>query len=140
MMRKTQDVKRSKTLRFTHYVLPLQTMNDFVIFRLGSSKWALPAEAVHQILSPRPVTRLPDPPPLVRGLVAWRARVLPVLGPGERLNCADPALDGCTLLVTDISGELAALAVDEVIHLAQPVDQEAASAQLLDVEQVFRGE
>ena len=115
-------------------------MDDVVVFRLGTTKWALPAEAVHQILSPRPVTRLPDPPPLVRGLVAWRARVLPVLGLGERLNCADPALDGCALLVIDIGGELAALAVDEVIHLAQPVDLETTSARLLDVEQVFCGE
>ena len=115
-------------------------MSDFVIFRLGPTKWALPAEAVHQILSPRPVTRLPDPPPLVRGLVAWRAKVLPVLGLGERLDCADPSLDGCTLLVTDMGGELAALAVDEVMHLAQPIDLDTASARLLDVEQVFRGE
>jgi purine-binding chemotaxis protein CheW len=114
-------------------------MSDFVIFRLGSSEWALPAEAVHQILSPRPVTRLPDPPPLVRGLVAWRAKILPVLGLGERLDCADPSLDGCALLVTDVGGELSALAVDEVIHLTQPMDQETASVRLLDVEQVFRG-
>ena len=54
-------------------------MNKVIIFRLGPSEWALPAEMVHQVLAPRPVTRLPDPPPLVCGLVAWRAKVLPVL-------------------------------------------------------------
>ena len=115
-------------------------MSDFVIFRLGSSEWALPAETVQQILSPRPVTRLPEPPPLVRGLVAWRAKVLPVLGLGERLACADPSIDRCALLVVEVGGELAALAVDEVMHLAGPVDTDADSVQVLDVEQVCCGE
>jgi chemotaxis signal transduction protein len=77
---------------------------------------------------------------LVRGLVAWRAKVLPVLGLGERLDCADPPVDRCALLVTEVGGELAALAVDEVLHLTQPVDADAASLQILDIEQVFRGE
>jgi purine-binding chemotaxis protein CheW len=115
-------------------------MNDFVIFRLGSSEWALPAETVQQALSPRPVTRLPEPPPLVRGLVAWRSKVLPVLGLGERLACADPPIERCALLVIEVGGELAALAVDRVLHLAQPMDLDAASVPVLDVEQVCRGE
>ena len=115
-------------------------MNEFVVFRLGSSTWALPAEAVHQILSPRPVTRLPDPPPLVRGLVAWRAKVLPVLGLGERLACADPPIERCALLVIKVGGEWAALAVDKVLHLAQLMDLDTASVPVLDVEQVWCGQ
>jgi purine-binding chemotaxis protein CheW len=106
-------------------------MNEVIIFRLGSSEWALPAETVHQILSPRPVTRLPDPPPLVCGLVAWRAQVLPVIALGERLDCSDPPVDRCTLLVTEVGGDLVALAVDEVLHLAE------FAAQPLDLEQML---
>ncbi len=106
-------------------------MDELVIFRLGSSEWALPAETVHHILAPRPVTRLPDPPPLVCGLVAWRARVLPVIALGERLDCSDPPIDRCTLLVTEAGEELIALAVDEVLHLAE------SAAQPLDLEQVL---
>jgi purine-binding chemotaxis protein CheW len=95
-------------------------MDEVIIFRLGSSEWALPAETVHQILTPRPVTRLPDPPPLVCGLVAWRARVLPVIALGERLGCNDPPVDRCALLVvTEGEEEMIALAVDEVIQFEQ---------------------
>jgi chemotaxis signal transduction protein len=79
-------------------------MDEHVIFRLGSSNWALPASTVYQVLAPRPVTRLPDPPPLVCGLVAWRAHVLPVIALGERLACSDPPVDRCTLLVTEAGG------------------------------------
>lgn len=114
-------------------------MNELVVFRLGSSEWALPAETVHQILSPRPVARLPDPPPLVCGLVAWRAKVLPVLALGERLGCADPPIERCTLLVTDVGGELAALAVEKVLHLAEPADPDDSTLRRLDIEQVFDG-
>jgi chemotaxis signal transduction protein len=106
-------------------------MDEVVVFRLGSTEWALPAPSVRHILAPRPVTRLPDPPPLVCGLVAWRARVLPVIALGERLDCIDPPLERCTLLVTEVGEELIALAVDEVLHLAE------STARLLDLEQVL---
>jgi purine-binding chemotaxis protein CheW len=108
-------------------------MDELVIFRLGSSEWALPADAVHQVLSPRPVTRLPDPPPLVCGLIAWRAQVLPVIALGERLDCNNPPVDRCTLLVIEVGGDLIALAVDEVLHLAE------SAAQPLDLEQMLDG-
>jgi len=106
-------------------------MDELVIFRLGSSEWALPAETVHQILAPRPVTRLPDPPPLVCGLVAWRAHVLPVIALGERLDCNNPPVERCTLMVTEAEGELVALAVDEVLHLTE------SDAQPLNLEQML---
>ena len=113
-------------------------MDELVIFRLGSSEWALPAEMVHQVLAPRPVTRLPDPPPLVCGPVAWRAKVLPVIALGEQLGCDNPPVAQCTLLVTDAGGEPIALAVDEVMHLAQPVGMKESGARLLDL-QVLNG-
>jgi purine-binding chemotaxis protein CheW len=112
-------------------------MNEVVVFRLGSTEWALPAASVHQVLSPRPVTRLPDPPPLVCGLVAWCAHVLPVIALGERLDCINPSIERCTLLVAEAGGELIALAVDEVLHLAEPVRPEEQAVQLLDLEQVL---
>jgi purine-binding chemotaxis protein CheW len=111
----------------------MRDMDELVIFRLGSSEWALPADKVHQILAPRPVTRLPDPPPLMCGLVAWRAQVLPVIALGERLDCSDPPVDRCALLVTEVGGELIALAVDEVLHLAE------SAAQPLDLESMLNG-
>jgi len=107
-------------------------MDEVVVFRLGSTEWALPASLVHHILAPRPVTRLPDPPPLVCGLVAWRAKVLPVIALGERLDCSDPPVERCTLLVTEVGEELIALAVDEVLHLAESTAQPLNLEQMLD--------
>jgi purine-binding chemotaxis protein CheW len=112
-------------------------MDELVVFRLGSSEWALPAAEVFQVLSPRPVTRLPDPPPLVCGLIAWRGQVLPVIALGERLDCDDPPVDRCTLIVTEAEGELIALAVDEVICLTEPIGVEKRAVQPLDLEQVL---
>jgi hypothetical protein len=61
-------------------------------------------------------------------------------GAGRATGLRRPSGERRTLLVTEVGGELAALAVDEVLHLTQPVDADAASLQILDIEQVFRGE
>jgi chemotaxis signal transduction protein len=119
-------------LRFTHYVSRITTMDELVVFRLGSSEWALPADRVHQILAPRPVTRLPDPPPLVCGLVAWRAQVLPVIALEELPDCSGPPVERCTLIVTEAGGELIALAVDEVLNLAESAVQPLNLEQMLN--------
>jgi chemotaxis signal transduction protein len=79
------------------------------------------------------VTRLPDPPPLVCGLVAWRAHVLPVVTLGRRLNCDDPPLDRCTLLVTETDDGVVALVVDEVLHLEEPTKIEKRDVKFLDL-------
>ncbi|MFQ6100487.1 MAG: chemotaxis protein CheW [Anaerolineae bacterium] len=138
-------------------------MDEILIFRLGSSEWALPARKVRQVLPPALVTRLPGATPLVRGLVAWRARVLPVLALGARLGCSDPPADQSALLVVEAEGELVALAVDEVVRFAQArpsaacsesfgsaqdkpsrtaeqVEVEGRAVRLLDLEQVLNGE
>jgi chemotaxis signal transduction protein len=68
----------------------------------------------------------------VCGLVAWRAKVLPVIALGERLDCSDPPVERCTLLVTEVGEELIALAVDEVLHLAESTAQPLNLEQMLD--------
>ena len=112
-------------------------MNELIIFRLGATQWALPADRVRQVLSPRPVTRLPDPPPLARGLIAWRGQVVPVVALGDRLDCTDPPVDGCTLLITAVGEELIALMVDQVGHLAHPGGLEEGDIQRLDLEGIW---
>ena len=94
-------------------------MQEVLLFRLGASEWALPAQVVRQVLPPAPATRVPGSDPLLRGLIAWRARVLPVIALGTRLACGDPPADRATLLVVEAGGEFVALAVDEVRHFAR---------------------
>lgn len=125
-------------------VTALAAANEVLLFRLGVSEWALPAQRVRQALPPAPETRLPGADALVRGLVAWRGKVLPVLALGARLGCADPPAGHGHLLVIEIEGELAALPVDEVLRVAPAsptadgqVEVEGHPLPLLDLEQVL---
>lgn len=118
---------------------------EVLIFRLGKSEWALPVQQVRQVLPPAPETRLPGAAPPVRGLIAWRGKVLPVLAVGTNLGSADPPAGHGHLLIVKVGGELAALPVDEVRHvaLAQPtiggqqVEVEGGYVSLLDIERVL---
>ena len=102
-------------------------MPELLIFRLGCMEWALPAQAVQQVLPPMPLTRVPGSDPCLRGLVAWRAQVLPVLALGTRLACDDPPVDQGVLLVVEALGERVALAVDEVVCFAHALPSDTCN-------------
>jgi len=119
-------------------------VDEFLILRLGPSLWALPAHQVRQVLSPRPMTRLPEAPPLVQGLIAWRARVLPVFGLGPRLGIEDPPTDRGALLVVESAGDLIVLTVDEVLRFAHAspaqgsqIEVEGQDVALIALEQIL---
>ena len=130
-------------------------MKELFIFGVGSTEWALAAQQVRQVLSPGPVTRLPGALPPLHGLVAWRAQVLPVFVLETSSEASPSIVDRSNLLVIEVKGELAALAVDRVTGFAQsqpPVthnaryeDDSAVSVggqavRLLDLERVLNGQ
>jgi chemotaxis signal transduction protein len=89
-------------------------VNEVLIFGVGSAEWALPAQKVRQVLPAGPVTRLPGASPPLRGLVAWRTQVLPLFALGTNAEQWPSIVDRGSLLVIEVEGELAALAVDRV--------------------------
>jgi purine-binding chemotaxis protein CheW len=60
-------------------------------FRVGDHRLAVPADAVAEVLSARPVARVPLAPAGVLGLVHLRGRIVPILDPAVRLGIAAAA-------------------------------------------------
>lgn len=87
----------------------------WVAFELAGESYALPIAAVQEIVRVAEITRVPDAPAVVRGVVNLRGRVLPVVDLRARLGL--PAVDVDTtrrILVLPARGRLIGVLVDSV--------------------------
>jgi purine-binding chemotaxis protein CheW len=79
---------------------------DAVVVRLGDGRFAVALGEVAEVGKPPQVTRVPDAPGWVAGVVNWRGRILAVLDLGTLLG-ADAAASGpaarLVVLVTDVA-------------------------------------
>lgn len=88
--------------------------------RLGSAEYGLPMERVREVLRPPPVTRVPFPPPDVRGVVQVRGALVAVLDLGTRLRGGPAAGPGRLVVVTPPrGGEPVGLLVDAVTGMVE---------------------
>lgn len=84
---------------------------------VAGAEFGIPAERVREVLRPPPLTRVPFPPPGVRGVAQVRGTVLAVVDLGARLGL-DPARPGGRLVVVWGRGrEAVGLLVDRVAGL-----------------------
>lgn len=101
--------------------------------RVGGAEYGIPADRVREVLRPPPLTRVPAPPPGVRGVAQVRGTVLAVMDLGARLGMAPVAESGRMVVVWGRGREAVGLLVDHVVGLAeadgeQPPPEEAEVA------------
>jgi purine-binding chemotaxis protein CheW len=92
-----------------------ETPLPWVAFSLAGEHYGLPIASVQEIIRVSEITRVPDAPEVVRGVVNLRGRVLPVVD--LRLRLGLPAIDVDTsrrILVLPARGRLIGLLVDSV--------------------------
>ncbi|MBX7059361.1 MAG: chemotaxis protein CheW [Leptospirales bacterium] len=72
-------------------------------FRVGERHYALPVEAVKEIIPFSDITRVPRTPPVVRGVINLRGNVVPVLDLAVRMGHGEIAADSlsCVLIIGD---------------------------------------
>jgi purine-binding chemotaxis protein CheW len=85
----------------------------YVLFRVETSEYVLPASEVLHMETFTTATRVPGAPPYVAGLVQVRSRVLPVVDLRVRFGYAmrDPTLDSRVLIV-QVAGRVVGLLAD----------------------------
>ncbi len=132
--------------------------------RLGAAEFGIPSATVREVLRPVPLTRVPFPPPDVRGVAQVRGTVMAVLDLGTRLGMGPAARAGRMVVVWGRGREAVGLLVDRVEGLVEtggalaPPPEEAEAAlpagwlagvvepvpgrriALLDLERVLGGE
>ncbi|MBV9510398.1 MAG: chemotaxis protein CheW [Caulobacteraceae bacterium] len=94
----------------------------FLIFRLGGEEYGLPLEAVDEVARlPERLTRLPNAPAFVEGVMTLRGRITPVIDQRVRFD-ADQAGAGSRatrprVVLTTVAGRQAGFIVDAVTEI-----------------------
>jgi purine-binding chemotaxis protein CheW len=91
-----------------------------VTFDLGAESYAVPIAMVREIVRLGDLTRVPNAPPHIRGVMNLRGRVLPVVELRTRLGL--PALDptpAARIVVAEVRGRLLGYLVDRVAQVTR---------------------
>ena len=82
-------------------------------FRVGGRLYGVDLSLVQEVIGPRPITRLPHAPPMIRGLIQLRGRFLAAIDLAHALGFPPPATETMGIVVRSTSGAWALL-VDTV--------------------------
>jgi purine-binding chemotaxis protein CheW len=92
----------------------------FVAFVLGQEEFGLPVESVREVLRVGEVTRVPQAPPHIRGVMNVRGSILPVVEIRTRIGLVplDPGPDA-RVVVLEVGERALGLLVDRVARVAK---------------------
>lgn len=106
-----------------------QAVEQFVVFELGPERYGLPIAAVQEVLRlPETMTRLPNGPQFISGIINLRGRPVPVIDQRERFDA--PASGGNIqprVIVVTVGELQAGLAVDAVSQIVSVPSSEIVS-------------
>ena len=93
---------------------------QLVIFKLANEDYGLPIQKVQEINRMVPVTKLPQTPEFMEGIINLRGRVMPVVDLRKRFGLvAKPAEDDTRIMIIDIGGQTVGIIVDAVNEVVQ---------------------
>ena len=88
---------------------------QLVTFRLANEEYGLPITKVQEINRVVPVTKLPQTPPFMEGIINLRGRIIPVIDLRKRFTMLAAAHDDETrIIIVEISGQTVGVTVDAV--------------------------
>lgn len=103
---------------------------QFVVFDLGGERYGLPIAAVDEVLRlPEQVTRVPNGPRFVSGIINLRGRPVPIIDQRERFGA--PAADAAArprVVIVSFGGLQAGFVVDAVSEILSVASDEIALA------------
>ncbi len=93
-------------------------MNKVVKFRLGEEYFAISVEEVKEVVKSQNITRIPNAPPHVLGVMDLRGDVCTIIDPKVLLNITSSFNDEKSrVIVLDIGDKSVGIRVDEVISV-----------------------
>ena len=88
---------------------------QLVSFKVGNEEFGLEILKVQEIIRLRELTRVPNMPDFVDGVINLRGKVIPVIGLRRRMGIATGEADKRTrIVVAEVSGRVLGFVVDEV--------------------------
>ena len=118
---------------------PVQDELQLVSFEVGGEEFGLDIVRVQEIIRMHPITRVPNSPSFVEGVINLRGKVIPVLSLRKRFGLAEHAPDRETrIVIVNISESVLGFVVDrvcEVLRIAP--DAVEAAPRLTRVERAY---
>lgn len=114
---------------------------QLVVFTLGTEHYALPIQAVNEIIryaEPRSVASRTD---WVRGVISLRGRIVPVYDVAARLGVSSELSEQSKIVIVEAGAETAGLIVDtveEVLTVSAEQIEEAPGADTTVIEAIVR--
>jgi len=91
------------------------TLLQIVTFQVGTESFALEILRVHEIIRFRQLTRVPNLPSYVEGVLNLRGKVIPVVGLRQRIGLERKEPNGTTkIIVATVNDEVLGFMVDSV--------------------------
>ena len=108
----SRDDGKQSTVVTSHEALDEE---QFVSFLVENEEYAVDIQQVQEIIRMTDITRVPQTPDYVEGMINLRGSVLPVLDMRKRFGiAAQEATDETSILVVDVDGEKTGVIVDDV--------------------------
>lgn len=93
---------------------------QLVTFRLANEEYGLPITKVQEINRLVPVTKLPQTPIFMEGIINLRGRIIPVIDLRKRFGMAVTAHDDDTrIIIVEIHGQIVGATVDAVTEVVR---------------------
>lgn len=103
--------------------------NQFVIFRLGDEKYAVDILNVGGISEFREVTKVPNAPVFIDGIINLRGDIIPIVNLKKRFNIPERTVDSDTrIIINNIKGKDIGFIVDEASQVIKIDDADIEDA------------
>lgn len=88
---------------------------QLVVFQLAKEEYGLPITAVQEINRLVPITKLPQTPSFMEGIINLRGRIIPVVDLRKRFQIAvSEHTDDTRIIIVDVNGQTVGIIVDSV--------------------------
>lgn len=98
---------------------------QMVMFRLADQNYGVGIDSVYEVIRMEKVTKVPETPDFVEGVISLRGQSIPVVDLARRLGFAKSEETAQSrIIVMDVGGTTAGFIVDEVLEVIHVADTE----------------
>ncbi len=90
---------------------------QLVVFNLADEEYAIEIHNTREIIEKPEITKIPNSPSFISGLINVRGKIISIIDLGEKFNLENT--DGKQILVTEINGEQFGLLIDKVNEITK---------------------
>lgn len=113
---------------------------QLVIFSLAKEEYGLPITKVQEINRLVPITKLPQTPPFMEGVINLRGRIIPVVDLRKRFSLQiTEHTDDTRIIIVEVNGQTVGITVDavtEVVRLPVSNVEPAPPSFMLDAQYI----